>query len=46
MLGVYTQNLDINLDDHGGELSVQYSIDIQSQLASKNELTLKIKEAN
>lgn len=45
-LGVYTESIKINLDDNGGELEVHYSIDVQSELASKNELYLKIEEAN
>ena len=45
-LGVYTESVKIDLDDNGGELEVHYSIDVQSELASKNELYLKIEEAN
>lgn len=44
-LGIYTESVRIDLDDHGGELQVSYNIDIGSELASKNELTLIIKEA-
>ena len=44
-LGVYTEYIHVDLDDHGGELTVRYIIDIQSELASKNELHLKIEEA-
>ncbi len=44
-LGIYTETVDINLGDNGGELRVKYSIDVESELASLNELTLKIKEA-
>lgn len=44
-LGVYTESVNVSLDDSGGEVSVCYSIDIESELASSNELTLKIKEA-
>lgn len=44
-LGVYTEDVNIRLDDQGGEVTVRYSIDIESELASSNELTLKIKEA-
>lgn len=44
-LGVYTDTVDIRLDDKGGELTLRYLIDIESELASANELTLKIKEA-
>lgn len=45
-LGVYTESVRIDLGEHGGELEVHYSIDVQSELASKNELFLKIEEAN
>lgn len=45
-LGIYTQNVDINLDDHGGTLAVTYTIDIDSQLASVNELYLKLEEVS
>lgn len=45
-LGVYTESIRIDLDDNGGEIEVHYSIDVQSELASKNELYLKIEEAN
>ena len=44
-LGVYTEYVEVSLDDHGGELIVRYVIDIQSELASKNELHLKLEEA-
>ncbi len=43
-LGVYTESVRIDLGDHGGELEVKYTIDIQSELASRNELFLKIEE--
>ena len=45
-LGIYTESIRNELDDNGGELEVRYSIDIQAELASTNELHLKIKEAN
>lgn len=45
-LGVYTEYVQVDLDEHGGELVVRYIIDIQSELASKNELHLKLEEAN
>ena len=44
-LGIYTESSQITLDDKGGEVFVRYTIDIESELASTNELTLKIKEA-
>ena len=44
MMGVFTDTVQIHLDEHGGELMVHYSIDINSELASSNELMLTIKE--
>ena len=45
-LGIYTERVEIELDDNGGSISVSYNIDIENELASTNELTLEIKEAN
>ncbi len=44
-LGVFTDSVKVNLDDKGGEIKVHYNIDVQSELASVNELTINIKEA-
>lgn len=44
-LGVYTDSVTSDLDSRGGTLQVKYSIDIESEHASSNELTLIIKEA-
>ena len=44
-LGGYTDSVSAKLDDNGGELKVKYSIDIESEHASSNELILNIKEA-
>lgn len=44
-LGVYTDSVSSTLSDEGGQLQVRYSIDIESEHASSNELTLIIKEA-
>ena len=44
-LGIYTESVRNDLNDNGGELEVCYSIDIGAELASTNELHLKIKEA-
>ncbi len=43
-LNVYTEKADISLDDNGGSLKVRYSIDINSELASTNELIIDIEE--
>ncbi len=44
-LGIYTERVEIELDDNGGSISVSYNIDIENELASSNELVLNIKEA-
>lgn len=43
-LGVYTDSVKINLDNSGGSLELRYSIDIQSELASTNELIMNLQE--
>ena len=45
-LGVFTDTVNVNLNDKGGEIKVHYNIDVQSELASSNELIINIKEAN
>lgn len=44
-LGIFTDKVDVNLDDSGGELRVHYNIDFHTELASSNELIINIKEA-
>ena len=44
-LGIYTERVEIELDDNGGSISVSYNIDRENELASSNELVLNIKEA-
>lgn len=46
LLGVYTEDVKVKLNDNGGFVAVNYSIDVDSELASKNELYIKIEEAN
>ena len=45
-LGIFTEKVSVELDDNGGSISVRYNIDIENELASTNELTLHIKEAD
>jgi len=45
-LGVFTDTVNVDLNDKGGEIKVHYNIDVQSELASSNELIINIKEAN
>lgn len=44
-LGVYTENIENKLTDSGGTLSISYSLDIDSNLISRNEINIIIKEA-
>ncbi len=45
MLGVFTQSVNIALDDHGGSLEAKYTLDIDTSLASENEILITVKEA-
>ena len=45
MLGISTSELQNLLTDKGGSLKVQYTLDIDSSLASSNELYITVKEA-
>lgn len=45
-LGVFTDSVKVDLDDSGGEIRIHYLIDVQSELASVNELIINIKEAS
>ena len=42
-LGVFTSELINNLDDMGGKLEINYTLDINSNISSKNELTVTVK---
>lgn len=44
-VGIFTSQLDSNLDDKGGSLKVRYTLDINSVLSSMNELSITVKEA-
>ncbi len=43
MIGIFTEDVDIDLKESGGKLRVKYSIDFNNDLMSKNELRIKIK---
>lgn len=45
MIGVYTKRMKVDLDDNGGEVLVEYAIDLDSHMMSENDFLLKIKEA-
>ena len=43
--GVFTSEVDSRLHDKGGELAVNYTLDINADLSSINEILITIKEA-
>jgi uncharacterized beta-barrel protein YwiB (DUF1934 family) len=44
-LGVYTSDLTSTLDDDGGELTVNYTLDINTSMSSENTVHLTVKRA-
>ena len=45
-LGVLTQNINNRLNEHGGTLNLLYSIDLNSNAVSQNELNITVRERN
>lgn len=45
MIGVFTSSVHSELDDMGGNLDVNYTLDINSNLSSTNEIHITVKEA-
>lgn len=43
-VGVFTSRLDSALDADGGSLDIAYTLDIDSNLSSRNELTVKVSQ--
>lgn len=43
-LGVFTQTLRHDLTPAGGELRIQYTLDIDAHLSSRNEILVKLKK--
>ncbi|MBW7571604.1 DUF1934 domain-containing protein [Caproiciproducens faecalis] len=46
MVGVFTSRVKSSLGEMGGNLEVNYTLDINSNLSSLNELFITVKEAN
>lgn len=44
LIGVYTKKMEIALDDKGGQLSVEYTLDFNSNIVSENKFDIKIKK--
>lgn len=45
-VGVFTSALDCSLQKAGGSLSIKYTLDINSNLSSSNEIEVKIKPSS
>ena len=43
-IGVFTDKVISKLDNHGGSLKVSYSLDINSDLTSQNQIFIEVKE--
>lgn len=43
-LGVYTQTLKHDLSAAGGELCIRYTLDIDTQLSSSNEICVRLRK--
>lgn len=43
-VGIFGEMVDIKLDESGGKLSMEYTIDVNSQLLSKNNVEITVKE--
>lgn len=44
MIGIFGESVKNNLTEFGGELSLQYSIDVNAGLLSKNKVEISIRE--
>ncbi len=44
MIGIYTEIININLNEKGGKLNLKYYLDFNNDLVSNNELKIKVKE--
>ena len=45
MLGVFTNAIHDKLDENGGELSMEYTLDINAAVSSRNSIHVTVKEA-
>ena len=45
MVGIYTKKLDINIDEKGGNISIEYSLDLNDKPCGNNNLKINVREA-
>ncbi len=46
LIGVFTKTMDVDLDENGGKLDVEYSLDFNCDINSEHKLSLNIKNLN
>lgn len=44
MMGIYAKRVDSKMNENGGTLNLEYTLDFNSDLASKNKLNITVKE--
>lgn len=44
LMGIFAKKVESNLDENGGELHLHYTIDVNADLASTNELKITVTE--
>lgn len=45
MVGIYTKKLDIDMDEKGGNISIEYSLDLNDKPCGNNNLKINVREA-
>ena len=45
MVGIYTKKLDIDIDEKGGNISIEYSLDLNDKPCGNNNLKINVREA-
>lgn len=45
VFGIFAETVHTDVTDNGGEVRLNYTIDVNNDLASKNEINIKIREA-
>ena len=45
-VGVFTSDLTCSLGERGGRVDIQYTLDIDSNLSSSNEITVEVRQRN
>ena len=43
-MGVSTKNIEVNLDEHGGDLEIDYVVDFQQSIVGRNLFKINVRE--